>query len=105
MMICSLPVLKAQDNWQDVVYLKNGSYLRGTVTELVTGESLKIKLENGVILAKLVTPFGYADVGYSFSWLKGETGAAYGGATAGIGAGVKATIDSHFFVFRCGLVF
>ncbi|MFH1160494.1 MAG: hypothetical protein V1733_06065 [bacterium] len=38
---------------RDIVYLKNGSYLRGSVVELVPSQSLKIKLENGVILTEI----------------------------------------------------
>ena len=37
----------AQNNYQDVVYLKNGSIIRGTIIEQVFNESLKIETADG----------------------------------------------------------
>ncbi len=39
----------AQANWQDVVYLKNGSVVRGTIIEQVPGVSLKLQTNDGNI--------------------------------------------------------
>ena len=46
--------LSAQTNFQDVVFLKNGSIIHGTVVELVPNESIRIKtMYNDVILFKM----------------------------------------------------
>ena len=37
----------SQNGYQDVVYLKNGSIIRGTITEQVSNESLKIETPDG----------------------------------------------------------
>ncbi len=39
-------VLFAQNNYQDVVYLKNGSIIRGTIIEQVPNKSIKIETAN-----------------------------------------------------------
>ena len=39
--------LSAQDSWEDVVYLKNGSIYRGMIIEQVPGVSLKIETAGG----------------------------------------------------------
>jgi hypothetical protein len=39
----------AQQNWQEVVYLKDGSILRGTIIEQVPNKSLKIQLDDGSV--------------------------------------------------------
>jgi len=36
-------------NWDEVVYLKNGSIIRGTVIEQIPGETLKIKTADGSV--------------------------------------------------------
>lgn len=43
--------LMAQANMEDVVYLKNGTVYRGMVIEQVLGESLKVKIAGGSIIA------------------------------------------------------
>ena len=46
--------VSAQVNYDEVVYLKNGSIIHGTIIELVPNESIKIKTTNNdVILFKL----------------------------------------------------
>jgi len=42
-------VALAQEQYQDVLYLKNGSIIRGVVIELVPNETIKIKIDNGSI--------------------------------------------------------
>jgi hypothetical protein len=39
----------AQQNFQEVVYLKNGSILRGTIIEQIPNKSLKIQLNDGSV--------------------------------------------------------
>ena len=39
----------AQNNLQDVVYLKNGSIIRGTIIEQVPGESIKLSTADGSV--------------------------------------------------------
>ncbi len=41
--------LCAQSNWIDVVYLKNGSIIKGTIIEQVPNESLKIQTADGSV--------------------------------------------------------
>jgi len=43
----SSTVIYAQTNYQDVVYLKNGSIVRGIITEQIPNESLKIETADG----------------------------------------------------------
>ena len=45
----------AQENYQDVVYLKNGSIIRGIIIEQVPNESLKIQTKDGSIFAYEMT--------------------------------------------------
>jgi hypothetical protein len=45
--ILTVTVLFAQNNFQDVVYLKNGSVIRGVIIEEVPNESLKIETTDG----------------------------------------------------------
>jgi hypothetical protein len=40
------PYLQAQDSYEDVVYLKNGSVFRGMIFEIVPGKSITIEAEN-----------------------------------------------------------
>ncbi len=40
-------VCLAQENWQDAIFLKNGSVVRGTIVEQVPNKSIKIQLSNG----------------------------------------------------------
>jgi len=40
------------------------------------------------ILKKMVTPFFYTDMGYSWGWNKGSTGSDWAGVMGGVGAGV-----------------
>jgi len=47
LIVCSPIIISAQDRMQDVVYLKNGSIIRGTVVEQVIDKSLKIKTSDG----------------------------------------------------------
>ena len=37
----------AQQSMEDVVYLKNGGFVRGTIVEQIPGESLKIQTRDG----------------------------------------------------------
>ena len=39
----------AQGNMQDVVYLKNGSIIRGEIIEMVSGETVKIMTVDGCL--------------------------------------------------------
>ena len=39
----------AQGNMQDVVYLKNGSIIRGEIIEMVSGETVKIQTADGSV--------------------------------------------------------
>src|SRR5690625_2200214 len=39
----------AQSQYEDVVYLKNGSIIRGVITEQIPNESIKIEISNGSI--------------------------------------------------------
>lgn len=39
----------AQSNYEDVVYLKNGSIIRGIITEQIPNESIRIEISNGSI--------------------------------------------------------
>ena len=45
--VLAATILFAQNNFQDVVYLKNGSIIRGTIIEQVPNESLKIETADG----------------------------------------------------------
>jgi predicted small secreted protein len=45
--ILTVTIVFAQTNFQDVVYLKNGSVVRGTIIEQVPNESLKIETADG----------------------------------------------------------
>jgi hypothetical protein len=47
----------AQNNMEDVVYLKNGSIYRGLIVEQILGESIKIKIVGGSVIS-----FPVADV-------------------------------------------
>ncbi len=47
----------AQSNMEDVVYLKNGSSYRGLIVEQILGESIKIQIAGGSVIA-----FPVADV-------------------------------------------
>ncbi|MEM6261371.1 MAG: hypothetical protein AAGI38_02605 [Bacteroidota bacterium] len=48
-MLFSLQTVMAQTQMDDVVYLKNGSIIRGTIVEQVIGEYVKIELMGGSI--------------------------------------------------------
>ncbi len=48
-LVGQVPVFGQSKNMEDVVYLKNGSIIRGTITEQITGESLKIETKDGSI--------------------------------------------------------
>ena len=39
----------SQEEIQDVIYLENGSVVRGTIVELVSNVSVKIKLQDGIV--------------------------------------------------------
>ena len=43
--------LFAQSNLEDVVYLKNGSIIHGTIVEQVPNQSIKIKTKDGNIFS------------------------------------------------------
>ena len=43
----AITIAFAQNNYQDVVYLKNGSIIRGIIIEQVPNESMKIETANG----------------------------------------------------------
>lgn len=47
--ILTVTIVFGQNNLQDVVYLKNGSIIRGTIIEQVPNESLKVKTADGSI--------------------------------------------------------
>lgn len=47
----------AQTKWQDVIYLKNGSVIRGDVVEMVPDETVKIQTFDGSVFV-----YPYADV-------------------------------------------
>lgn len=46
--------MMAQANMEDVVYLKNGTVYKGMVVEQVLGESLKVKIAGGSVIALAV---------------------------------------------------
>jgi len=48
---CLPLTLSAQQNLEDVVYLKNGSVIRGIIVEQVPGKSVKIQTRDGSIFA------------------------------------------------------
>jgi hypothetical protein len=69
--------LSAQNKMQDVVYLKNGSMIRGMIVEQVPNESLKIRTKDGSLFvytideisritkeSKVTTSPGSVDAGY-----------------------------------------
>jgi len=45
--VLTVTILFAQNNFQDVVYLKNGSIIRGIIVEQIPNESLKIETADG----------------------------------------------------------
>lgn len=47
LLILTSTTLAQDDGYQDVVYLKNGSIIRGMITEQVPGKSVKIKTADG----------------------------------------------------------
>jgi hypothetical protein len=47
--------LMAQANMEDVVYLKNGTVYKGMVIEQILGESLKVKIAGGSVIALQVS--------------------------------------------------
>ena len=51
----STMIAAAQANLQDVVYLKNGSVIRGVIIEQVPGISLKIQTADGNIFVYDIT--------------------------------------------------
>ena len=51
MLLLTISSLFAQSNLEDVVYLKNGSIIHGTIVEQVPNQSIKIKTKDGNILA------------------------------------------------------
>ncbi|KAA6303558.1 MAG: hypothetical protein EZS26_000109 [Candidatus Ordinivivax streblomastigis] len=51
---CIAPFCFAQSNYQDIIYLKNGSVIRGTVIEQVPNQSLKIEtVDRNVFVYKM----------------------------------------------------
>jgi len=48
MCLCAFTI-KAQQNYEDVVFLKNGSIIRGTIVEQIPNQSLKIKTKDGSV--------------------------------------------------------
>lgn len=48
-LFCFQSMLQAQEQMQDVVYLKNGSIIRGIIIEQVPNKSLKIKTKDGSV--------------------------------------------------------
>jgi hypothetical protein len=46
--------VKAQDNLEDVVYLKNGNVYRGLIIEQIPGESIKIKTIGGNVFTVMI---------------------------------------------------
>ena len=51
MLLLTISSLFAQSNLEDVVYLKNGSIIHGTIVEQVPNQSIKIKTKDGNIFA------------------------------------------------------
>ena len=50
------PALAQQiQQMEDVVHLKNGGLIRGTIIEQIPGESLKIQTRDGSVFAKYTT--------------------------------------------------
>ena len=43
----------SQTNMEDVVYLKNGSIIRGMITEMIPNQSVKIKSDRNVFVYKM----------------------------------------------------
>ncbi len=54
-MLCTAGLLNAQENMEDVVYLKNGNVYRGMIVEQVPGESIKIRTIGGNEFNVLIT--------------------------------------------------
>lgn len=48
-LICLPAISIAQQQMEDVVYLKNGSIIRGMIIEQVPGKSLKIQTRDGSV--------------------------------------------------------
>lgn len=44
--LCTV-ILSAQVNYRDILYLKNGSIIRGIITELIPGQTITIKSNDG----------------------------------------------------------
>lgn len=53
--LCSTMILAQNANLQDVVYLKNGSIIKGTIIEQVPNESLKIETRDGNVFVYKIT--------------------------------------------------
>ncbi len=49
--LCMAVVCAKAQNWEDVVYLKNGSIIKGTIVEQIPNVSLKIQTGDGSIFA------------------------------------------------------
>lgn len=55
-MLCFFSLLSiAQQNYEDVVYLKNGSIIHGTIIEQIPNESLKVKTKDGSVFVYKMT--------------------------------------------------
>jgi len=82
------PVFGQSKDLEDVVYLKNGSIIRGTIVEQVPGESLKIETKDGSIFVFTVDEIDRIAKeeikGAILGKLKEPTGNRKSPATAGI---------------------
>ena len=50
-LLCSIVIYVSGQNYQDFVYLKNGSIIRGVVIEQIPNQSIKIKTADGSVFA------------------------------------------------------
>jgi hypothetical protein len=101
-------VAAAQDKYEDVVYLKNGSVIRGIITEQVPGERITIKTGKSTIIVKqdeiekmVKEPVdskrrGYIGIALGFSTPQGD----YLNKSKG-----NASIGSHLNLVRFGYTF
>lgn len=54
LLLVLLPILiNAQNDYQDIIYLKNGSIIKGTITEQIPNKTIKIKTENNIFVYKM----------------------------------------------------
>ncbi|MCI0707395.1 MAG: hypothetical protein L0Y80_07935, partial [Ignavibacteriae bacterium] len=99
----------AQDAMEDVVYLKNGGIIRGTIVEQVPGKSVKIKTRDGNVFVYSMDEIdkmtkeesrqmGMTHPSSSFDFSLVTGGAVYDGFYFGTGVRLGATIDPGFYI-------